>query len=153
MRPATSERLERRGSEHVNRRIRRAALNKVALYAGNADLIDDRLEELKSEWDAQRVLELSAAGLGLLGVILGAFWSAAWLLLSAAALIFLMLHALGGWCPPEGLFRRVGFRTRREIDEEAYALKALRGDFADVAPPAVGEPRTLASRALDDAAV
>jgi hypothetical protein len=30
------------------------------------------------------------------------------------------------------LFRRLGFRTASEIDEERYALKALRGDFADL---------------------
>ena len=29
--------------------------------------------------------------------------------------------------------RRLGVRTRKEIDREKYALKALRGDFADVA--------------------
>ncbi len=27
------------------------------------------------------------------------------------------------------LFRRLGVRTQREIDEERYALKVLRGDF------------------------
>jgi hypothetical protein len=28
------------------------------------------------------------------------------------------------------ILRRKGVRTRREIDEEKYALKALRGDFS-----------------------
>jgi hypothetical protein len=31
-----------------------------------------------------------------------------------------------------GLFRRLGVRTQREIDEERYALKLIRGDFDDV---------------------
>lgn len=31
--------------------------------------------------------------------------------------------------PPVPVLRRCGVRTRREIDEEKYALKALRGDF------------------------
>jgi hypothetical protein len=37
-----------------------------------------------------------------------------------------------GWCPPVNLFRRLGVRTQREIDEERYALKLMRGDFAGV---------------------
>jgi hypothetical protein len=39
-------------------------------------------------------------------------------------------HALTGWCPPVPLFRRLGARTRQEIDRELYALKVVRGDFA-----------------------
>ena len=31
------------------------------------------------------------------------------------------------------LLRRLGIRTREEIDRERYALKALAGDFAGVA--------------------
>jgi hypothetical protein len=31
--------------------------------------------------------------------------------------------------PPFSFFRRGGLRTRREIEQERYALKALRGDF------------------------
>jgi hypothetical protein len=45
---------------------------------------------------------------------------------------FLLQHALQGWCPPVPLFRSLGVRTASEIDEERYALKALRGDFEDV---------------------
>ena len=46
---------------------------------------------------------------------------------------FLLQHAVQGWCPPLPVFRRLGFRTQTEIEEERYALKALRGDFRDVA--------------------
>ena len=52
-----------------------------------------------------------------------------WYLLPAAVATFLLQHAVQGWCPPVGLFRRLGVRTQREIDEERYALKVLRGDF------------------------
>ena len=44
----------------------------------------------------------------------------------------LLQHALQGWCPPLPVFRRWGVRTAREIEEERYALKALRGDFRAV---------------------
>ena len=45
---------------------------------------------------------------------------------------FLFQHAIQGWCPPLPILRRLGFRTAREIDTERTALKALRGDFANV---------------------
>ena len=33
---------------------------------------------------------------------------------------------------PTAVFRRLGVRTQSEIDEERYALKALRGDFTGI---------------------
>ena len=48
-------------------------------------------------------------------------------------------HAVQGWCPPLAVWRRLGVRTQSEIDEERYALKALRGDFRDVRPPSEGD--------------
>jgi hypothetical protein len=45
---------------------------------------------------------------------------------------FLLQHALQGWCPPVSLFRRLGVRTSAEIEQERYALKALRGDFQNI---------------------
>lgn len=54
------------------------------------------------------------------------------LLVPAVVLGFLAQQALQGWCPPVPVFRRLGFRTRREIDAEKDALKALRGDFQTV---------------------
>jgi hypothetical protein len=42
---------------------------------------------------------------------------------------FFAQHAIQGWCPPLPLFRKLGYRTRKEIDKEKYALKLLRGDF------------------------
>ena len=47
---------------------------------------------------------------------------------------FLFQHATQGWCPPVPLFRKLGVRTRSEIDREKYALKILRGDFHGFAP-------------------
>jgi DnaJ-domain-containing protein 1 len=33
------------------------------------------------------------------------------------------------WCPSLSALRRLGIRSRQEIDEEKYALRTLRGDF------------------------
>jgi hypothetical protein len=71
-------------------------------------------------------------------VLLGAFVSPRFLMLPGAVFGFFLQHAVQGWCPPLPVFRRIGVRTRREINREKYALKALRGDFDDL--PADRQP-------------
>lgn len=46
-----------------------------------------------------------------------------------ASPLFLLQHALQGWCPPIEVFRMLGRRSRNELDAERTALKADRGDF------------------------
>lgn len=91
--------------------------------------LTERIAELDREWDVERVLETNAAALALVGLALGVTRDRRWLLLPGVVLPFLLQHALQGWCPPIEIFRRLGVRTRREIDREKVALKALRGDF------------------------
>jgi len=69
-----------------------------------------------------------------------------WRLLAFMAGAFLIARAFGGWCPGEMLWRRMGVRTQREIMLERCALKALHGDFQNVA--AGGDPGERALRAL-----
>jgi hypothetical protein len=89
-----------------------------------------RLDELDREWDIERALEANAAAVSLIGLALGRLVSRRWYFLPTAVATFLLQHAVQGWCPPVGLFRRYGVRTQREIDEERYALKLMRGDFS-----------------------
>jgi hypothetical protein len=56
------------------------------------------------------------------------------LLLPAVVFSFFFQHATQGWCPPLPVVRKMGVRTRREINHEKYALKALRGDSERVSP-------------------
>jgi hypothetical protein len=60
----------------------------------------------------------------------------------------LFLNSLGRWVPPVEGLRRMGLRTRREIEEEKYALKALRGDFKGVGEMPMPEGDSLTARAL-----
>lgn len=76
-----------------------------------------------------RLLETNASALALLGLGLAVAHSRKWLIVPGVVLPFLLQHAVQGWCPPVPIFRRLGVRTRKEIDREKYALKALRGDF------------------------
>jgi hypothetical protein len=101
----------------------------VRRHANASDeAMEQRIEELEREWDIERVLELNAATLALTGVLAG-LRDRRVLALPIVVLGFLIQHAVQGWCPPIALFRRLGIRTRREIDAEKQALRVLRGDF------------------------
>lgn len=127
--PPTTDRVPRHTDQDLNERIIRKTENNVGRYAGDPGLIDVRLKELDREWDIERALEANAAAVSLIGLSLGRLVNRRWYLLPTAVAMFLLQHATQGWCPPVGLFRALGVRTQREIDEERYALKVLRGDF------------------------
>lgn len=141
MLPATATRVEHNTAQAVNRRIERQTARSVGYYAEHPEGIPGRLDELDREWDMERMLEANAAGIGLAGILLGAFVDRRFLALPAAVAGFLLQHALQGWCPPVPLFRRRGVRTAAEIERERTALKALRGDFKAIEPPGRGRRR------------
>ncbi|MHB1560014.1 MAG: hypothetical protein ACYC61_21390 [Isosphaeraceae bacterium] len=148
--PSTVERVPEHTAEHVNTRICRGIEEQIARYAdAGPGAIDRRLEELDREWDIERTLEANAATVALVGLGLGALVDRRFYLLPAAVAGFLLQHAIQGWCPPVPVFRRLGFRTAAEIDEERYALKALRGDFREVGETARSGDRAIVGRALD----
>lgn len=109
-------------------------LERVA--AGDREAISRHIEALDREWDVERYLQMNAGIFSLSGVVLGAIASRRFLLLPAAVFGFFFQHATQGWCPPLPVFRRMGVRTRREINREKFALKALRGDFEHAPPEA-----------------
>jgi hypothetical protein len=84
-----------------------------------------RIEALDKEWDVERVLEVNASSLALTGLALGLTVDRKWFFLPGAVLSFLLQHGLQGWCPPLPVLRRLGVRTRGEIDREKYALREL----------------------------
>jgi len=129
MLPKTSQRVVRSSSEKANSRVRKQTVSNIMDHAETAQAIEKRLLELEHEWDIERTLEVNGSALALAGLLLGVARGKRWLLLPTAVAGFCLQHALHGWCPPLALFRRLGIRTQREIDEERYALKFLRGDF------------------------
>jgi len=117
----------------VNREIDAEAEHRVIQAAGDTGpALSRRIRELDQEWDMERWLETNASALAFTGTVLGLLVNRKFLAIPCLVLPFLFQHAVQGWCPPVPIFRRRGVRTRREIDAEKYALKALRGDFADV---------------------
>jgi hypothetical protein len=130
MLPTTADRVPLNTCSAVNQQIREQTAANVARYkSASQSEIEQRLQELDAEWDIERTIEANASTLVLAGLGLGTFADRRFFILPAAVATFLLQHALQGWCPPVPVLRRFGFRTQSEIDEERYALKALRGDF------------------------
>jgi hypothetical protein len=131
MNPVTTEfdRVRANTNPQINQRIDSQIEERIRYYATQPrDVISSLIDELDQEKDIERYLERNAAAIALGGIILGLV-RRKWLLLSATVMGFLLQHATQGWCPPVPLLRKMGIRTRREIDREKYALKILRGDF------------------------
>ena len=130
------EKVRESTSHSINQEMDNEIRQRIEDYAGlGHEAIEARIKELDQEWDIERTLETNGAILALAGTLLGAFVNKKWLALPVVVTGFLTQHAIQGWCPPLALFRKMGIRTRPEIDREKYALKALRGDFADVREP------------------
>lgn len=127
--PGTSERVIAHSSPDSNRRIAEDTERRVAWHAAHPDTIPHRLAELEREWDVERTLQANAATLSLAGVMLGATLDRRFFAIPGLVAAFLLQHAVQGWCPPLPILRRLGVRTQREIDEERFALKTVRGDF------------------------
>ena len=128
------DRVREHTAASVTRRIDRSTAADVdaAVVAGR-DAILRRLVKLDYEWDIDRALFVNFAVAG------GASFAAGLLrytrtpllarrrtgffYLFGAQLGFLLLHGVVGWCPPVSVFRRLGFRTQREIEAERRDLR------------------------------
>jgi hypothetical protein len=127
------DRVREHSPEKFDQRIDRATQRRVLRAGGESKAALSRhLEQLDDEWDMERALQINASALALSGLLLGLFANRKFLILPCLVLPFLLQHATQGWCPPVPFFRSRGVRTRKEIDAEKFAVKALRGDFAGI---------------------
>lgn len=130
-----TDRVRRHTAPHINARIdalTQAWVDKQKQLG--PDAIRRRLAELDHEWDIDRALMVNFAVAGAITSATGLARYAnsspfaprrkGFLVFFAAQLGFLLLHGVAGWCPPASLFRRLGFRTQREIEAERAALLA-----------------------------
>ena len=104
----------------------------VSFYKANPRGIETRLEALDEEWSVDKVLQIFTGGASV-----AAFWFS----LTKSRLFNIVPAILGGGAiaygitgksPAADLVRRLGFRTRDEIEGERMALLAVRGDFSGV---------------------
>jgi hypothetical protein len=132
----------------VNRRIDERVEKCVQGMAEHMDrsVISHYLQKLEREWDLNRVVTVAASAVSVLGLVLAAKDGPRWKLVSGVAAGLLLQHGLLGFGPVAEVVRALGVRTRREIDLEKFALKALRGDFERI--PHDGGPLARANAAL-----
>jgi len=115
-------RVRRSSTDEANQEVDQQTLKNIRHYEDAApETIAHRLRELDKEWDVERVLEVNASTLALSGLVLGALKDKRWFILPGVVTTFLLQHGLQGWCPPLPILRKLGIRTRREVDEERYA--------------------------------
>jgi hypothetical protein len=128
------DRIRKNTPGKVNRQIdEKTKLNLERYSSFDSDAITRRINELDQEWDIERALEVNMSSIALTGIALTIFHSRRWIVLPSIVLGFFLQHAVQGWCPPLPVLRKLGFRSRKEIDQEKYALKMLRGDFNEPA--------------------
>lgn len=122
----SADRVRRSTSMDLNRQIDQETDENIGRYSNSSPAqIARRMEELDREWDVERALEVNASTLALTGLLLGLTVNRKWFILPGVVLPFLLQHGLQGWCPPLPILRRMGIRTRGEIDREKYALKKM----------------------------
>lgn len=121
--PPTFQRVERSTSPAIHNEILMNIEKIVHEYRHKKELeIENRIRELDYEWDTERTLEANFAAVVLLSAILSAVHHKKWLYLTGTASVFLLQHALQGWCPPLPVIRKLGIRTASEIYLEKMAL-------------------------------
>jgi len=130
-----ADRVREHSAAADNKTIDREAEGRVQRFAGKSkEEITEQIDRLEREWDMERLLETNASILSLAGMSAYAgSRNKKWLFLPGVVMSFLVQHSVQGWCPPVPVFRKLGVRTRQEIEREKYALKALRGDFDGIA--------------------
>ena len=127
------DRVRGHTAPHVNQKI--DALTRATIDAtlqGGPGAIEYRLAELDGEWDIDRVLMVNFAVAGAASFSLGfsryinaPLFGArpkGFLYLFGAQLAFLLVHGVMGWCPPVSVLRRLGVRTKAEIEAERHVL-------------------------------
>ncbi|RKG81360.1 hypothetical protein [Corallococcus terminator] len=133
----------------VNRRIDAHVESCVRCMAERADRAEmsQYLDKLEREWEMHRAVAVGGSALALAGLLLGGRRGRqGWRVLSGVTLALLLQQGLTGFGPLSALVRTLGVRTRREIDLEKFAIKALRGDFERI--PNDGGPLARANAAL-----
>ena len=132
----------------VNRRIDAHVEECVRCMAERADRAEmsQYLQKLEHEWEMHRAVAVGGSALALLGLLVGRKGGHGWHVVSGVTLALLLQQGITGFGPLSALVRAWGVRTRREIDLEKFAIKALRGDFERI--PNDGGPLARANAAL-----
>jgi hypothetical protein len=116
------DRVRAHASPVVNTLIDRQIDGNIVRAQRDPEFAAQRLAELEREWDLDRTIMLGFAAAGTVALVLGLRRDWRWRFPLGAQIAFLALHSVIGWCPPAVILRRLGFRTRQEIESERFAL-------------------------------
>lgn len=94
--------------------------------------ITDRIAQLDREWSAGRATKALIGVMIVAGFALTALLNPWWLILPALGGVFLLQYLFGRSSWLGATFREMGFRSGQDIDQERFALRALRGDFKNL---------------------
>jgi hypothetical protein len=117
-----------------------------AVIEGGKVAINERIDELYSEWTAGRAAKVTIGIMVVVGLVAGFTVSPWWFLLPIVSGALLVQYAFSSTSFAGALFRRMGFRYGSEIEEELIALRVLRGDFASLATVHTIEDRDAVTR-------
>lgn len=133
--PATeADPVRRYTSAEMLREIEERIEESIRFYSAQPPrVIEQRLDELRREWSIERYLQLNVSTVGMLTAVLALTSNRKWALLTCGALGFFLFHGLRGFDPPIPVLRKLGVRTRSEIDREIFGLRVARGDFQKAA--------------------
>ena len=121
-----------------------------AVIEGGKVAINERIDELYSEWTAGRAAKVMTGMMVVVGLVLGFTISPWWFLMPIVSGALLVQYAFSSTSLVSALFRRFGFRYGSEIEEELIALRVLRGDFASLATVHTIEDRDAITRMQDE---
>jgi hypothetical protein len=116
------DRVRAHASEIANARIDRATEGSLRRAGRDPELVRARLQELDAEWDIDRAILITFAAMGGAALLLGLRRDRRWRLPLMGQIGSLLAYALVGWSPQTVVLRRLGFRTRQEIDQERHQL-------------------------------
>jgi hypothetical protein len=149
------DRVRDHSAQHINRRVVQQTSERIeSCIRQGRDAVVRRLADLDHEWDIDRVLMANFAVVGGLAYAIGlerysrprllglGRRRTGWLKFFGVQLGFLLVHATAGWCPPLVVWRRLGVRTKTEIEvERSVLLAALENtDGSRSADPVLGAP-------------
>ena len=148
----SGDRVRQATPSSINEQIESETWQRVESYAQkNEPDLSARINELEKEWDIERYLGVNMSTLAFTGLAIAALTkNKNWNILPAVVLGFFFQHSVQGWCPPLPILRKMKIRTRKEIEEERYALKFMRGDFDRLLSAETGNTQALRSAIKKD---
>lgn len=120
------DRVRARTSSRVNARLDDELQGRLLdLESQGPEAMRARIEQIDREWDIDRMLIAMFPIVGGITHELGHRVHRAFSYLFRVQLGFMLSHAIVGWCPPVPVLRRLGFRTRQELDDEKHTLEGM----------------------------